>query len=158
MNELKGQPLSVENIMVSFIDVPNHVSVTIFLNGCNMKCPHCHNPNLHSYKPESSKDIMSIITMLNKYEELVDTVCILGGEPLMQDVVEIAKLIKEIKKLKLNVCLYTAYNKEDVPLEILDNIDMLKTGRYDMALEAGGFLASSNQKYYTKESGEWSQW
>lgn len=158
MNELKGLPLSVESVHISFIDVPGHTAVSIFLNGCTMRCSHCHNPNLHSYKPESAKETLEVIRMLSKYEELVDTVCILGGEPLMQDNNKLLSLIKDIHNQGLMVCLYTSYEKDEVPTEILNNIDMLKTGRYIKELEAGGFLASNNQKFFTKENGEWSQW
>lgn len=158
MNELKGLSLSVESVHISFIDVPNHTAVSLFLNGCNVKCSHCHNPSLQSYKPESTKEVLQIIKTLTKYEELADTVCILGGEPLMQDNKKLLSLIQDIKKQGMLVCLYTSYEKEEVPSSILENIDMLKTGKYIRELESGGFLASANQKYFTKENGEWSQW
>jgi len=158
MNELKGKPLSIENVQVSFIDVPNHVSATIFFNGCIMKCSYCHNPNLHTYKPDKETSLTDIINTLITYDELIDTVCLMGGEPLMQDNKKLEQLIDEVRKLKLSVCLYTAYEKEEVPSSILDKIDMLKTGKFIPELNAGGFLASSNQNYYTKEKGEWIKW
>ncbi|MBD3261844.1 MAG: 4Fe-4S cluster-binding domain-containing protein, partial [Candidatus Altiarchaeales archaeon] len=30
----------------SLIDYPPYVVATVFLGGCNMRCPFCHNPDL----------------------------------------------------------------------------------------------------------------
>lgn len=153
-----GKPLSVADIKTSFIDIPKRICVTIYLCGCNIKCSGCHNETLWEYKPESVKEVVEIVKIINKQSELIDSVCIMGGEPLMQDNNELLKLILEIRSIPLEVCLYTSYELDQIPGVILDNLDMVKTGKYRKELESDGNLASSNQKFFIKEKGEWIQW
>ncbi|MFW6245214.1 MAG: 4Fe-4S cluster-binding domain-containing protein, partial [Fibrobacterota bacterium] len=30
----------------SFVDFPGAVSTVLFLSGCNLRCPYCHNPQV----------------------------------------------------------------------------------------------------------------
>lgn len=81
---------------VTLLDYPGKVACTIFMGGCNFKCPYCHNSDL-VFMPEdfllySSKEVFDY---LKKRKNILDGVCISGGEPLLQ-----AKTIDFIKKIK----------------------------------------------------------
>jgi len=82
----------------SLIDYPGKTCAIIFTQGCNFRCPYCHNPEL--VLPEEFKSLIpqqGIFKFLKKRKGLLDAVEITGGEPTIQkDLLEIIKQIKEI--------------------------------------------------------------
>src|SRR5659263_762140 len=71
---------------VSLIDYPGEISSIIFLQGCNFKCPYCHNPELVDSKLFGpclqEKDVFEFLkTRIGK----IDAVTITGGEPTIQN-------------------------------------------------------------------------
>ncbi len=64
------------------------IRTTVFLQGCNLKCKWCHNPETreaHSGEDMSPEEIFSIISEdLDFYKESGGGVTISGGEPLLQ--------------------------------------------------------------------------
>lgn len=91
---------------VSLIDYPGLISATVFLQGCNFKCPYCHNPELvdPSLFRASIKE-NSIMEFLESRKGKLDAVTICGGEPTIQDNLSI--FIKQIKKMGFAVKLDT---------------------------------------------------
>jgi len=82
---------------MTLLDYPDKVASTIFTAGCNFKCPFCHNRDL-VFLPEDYEyyDPEEVMAYLTKRKGLIDGVCISGGEPMLQDTLE---LIKRIKKM-----------------------------------------------------------
>lgn len=70
---------------LSLLDYPGYLAATIFLSGCNFRCPYCHNSDLvlHPNRTEEITD-EEIFEFLNKRKGLLDGVCITGGEPLLR--------------------------------------------------------------------------
>ncbi len=69
----------------SLIEYPGKISAVIFTQGCNLRCPYCHNPEL--VKPELFTTPVpenEILTFLNKRMGKLDGVVITGGEPAIQ--------------------------------------------------------------------------
>ena len=69
----------------SLIDYPEKISAIIFTQGCNFRCPYCHNPEL--VKPELFTDPIpeeEVLSFLETRKGLIDGVVITGGEPLLQ--------------------------------------------------------------------------
>ncbi len=71
---------------VSLIDYPGKVAAVIFTQGCNFRCPFCHNTELVIpscfQKPLSQEEITSfLITRVGKIQGVVVT----GGEPTLQE-------------------------------------------------------------------------
>jgi pyruvate formate lyase activating enzyme len=69
----------------SLIEYPGKISAVIFTQGCNLKCPYCHNPEL--VNPElftASVPEYEILTFLKKRKGKLDGVVITGGEPAIQ--------------------------------------------------------------------------
>jgi pyruvate formate lyase activating enzyme len=68
----------------SLIDFPGKISCIIFTQGCNLRCPYCHNPEL--VLPESflpPLDMGEIVSFLKKRRGYLDGVSITGGEPCL---------------------------------------------------------------------------
>ena len=91
---------------LTLIDYPGKVACTLFTGGCNFRCPFCHNAGL-VINPDVSENISEdeIMSFLKKRINLLDGVCISGGEPLMQK--DIVRFTGEIKKLGFAVKLDT---------------------------------------------------
>ncbi len=83
---------------MTLIDYPGKIACTLFAGGCNFRCPYCHNAGL-VLNPELSDIIPEeeIFEFLKRRVNLLDGVCISGGEPLLQK--DIIRFAGEIKKL-----------------------------------------------------------
>lgn len=83
---------------LTLLDYPEKVACTVFLAGCNFRCPFCHNASLvidtHKNKEISTEAFFSF---LNKRKGILDGVCVTGGEPLIQSGIE--EFLEEIKKM-----------------------------------------------------------
>lgn len=91
---------------LTLIDYPGKVAATIFLGGCNFRCPFCHNSLLVTDIDRSTAtDSNDILPLLKKRVGILDGVVVSGGEPLMQK--DIEKFIKQIKDLGYSVKLDT---------------------------------------------------
>lgn len=69
---------------LTLLDFPGRVACTVFLAGCNLRCPFCHNASL--VLPRGNTDHMEASTFfsfLKKRQGILDGVCVTGGEPLL---------------------------------------------------------------------------
>ncbi|MBE6927961.1 MAG: anaerobic ribonucleoside-triphosphate reductase activating protein [Ruminococcaceae bacterium] len=80
---------------LTLLDFPQKVACTIFLQGCNYRCPFCHNTPLLEGTQELS--VSSVLDFLKKRQGMLDGVAITGGEPLLnQDIVSLLEPIKAL--------------------------------------------------------------
>ncbi|WP_281950766.1 anaerobic ribonucleoside-triphosphate reductase activating protein [Nitrosophilus kaiyonis] len=86
----------------TLLDFPDTPAAIIWLAGCNMRCPYCHNPDIVFGK--NSLNFDEVIKFLNKRKRVLEGVVISGGEPtLHKDIFKICKSIKELGyKIKLD--------------------------------------------------------
>ncbi len=78
-------------------DFPGVVACIIFTQGCNFRCPFCHNASL--VKGENNDEITEdeLFTFLKGRKKILDGVVITGGEPLIHpDIYDFLKKIKEL--------------------------------------------------------------
>ncbi len=78
-------------------DFPGHISSTVFLGGCNFRCPFCHNSDLVLH-PASlpSIDPSFFLSYLDSRRGWLDGLCLSGGEPFLHDDLEVlARIIKD---------------------------------------------------------------
>lgn len=127
-------------------------SFTIWFSGCDMRCKNCQNPVLwdknkgHAYTAESIVDIVcTTCSELN-----IGSVVFLGGEPLQQDIQELLFVCQRLYEANLKIWLYTGYEFNEVPKELLQYLNIIKCGRYVEELAQDGFPASSNQRIYKR--------
>jgi len=91
---------------VSLIDYPGLICGIVFLQGCNFKCPYCHNPELVDsklFKPGIREN--EVLEFLNTRKGKLDAISITGGEPTIQE--DLTSFIKQIKKMGFAVKLDT---------------------------------------------------
>ena len=103
-------------LKTTLLDYPQHVAATIFLGGCNFRCPFCHNSDLL----EGTDGLFSkeeVLTFLKKRAGILEGVCITGGEPTLHR--DLEPFIREIRSLGLLVKLDTnGYRPDGMPYEI----------------------------------------
>ena len=80
---------------MTLLDFPGKVACTVFLHGCNYRCPFCHNAELLEGRGEPLMTEEEFLSFLKKRSGLLDGVCISGGEPtLAPGLKELARQIK----------------------------------------------------------------
>lgn len=91
----------------SMIDYPGKLSAIVFTQGCNFRCPYCHNPEL--VLPELfalALDPTSIIDFLKTRVGKLDAVVVTGGEPTLHggldDFLSTVKALGFLTKLDTN--------------------------------------------------------
>ncbi len=84
---------------LTLIDYPQKVACTVFLSGCNLRCPWCYSPELvlpEKIKKHPKIEEVVFFDFLDKRRGKLDGVVICGGEPTIYP--EIREFIGEIKK------------------------------------------------------------
>lgn len=115
-------------IKFSLVDYPGRTAAIVFTQGCNFRCPFCHNPELVIPEcfssPLPEEDFFSF---LYRRKGLLEGVVVSGGEPTIhQDLPEFLKKIKEMDylvKLDTNGS-QPGMLKECLALKLLDYIAM----------------------------------
>lgn len=104
----------------TLLDYPGHLACTIFLGGCNFRCPFCHNASL-VLSPAAQPSIPEeeIFKTLKKRIGILEGVCITGGEPTLYP--GLTEFIKNIKKLGFLVKLDTNGNNPHIIKELTKN-------------------------------------
>lgn len=92
-------------IKTTLLDYPEHLAATIFTGGCNFRCPYCHNSSLITPNADNELSAESILSFLHKRKNILEGVCISGGEPTLQP--DLIDFIQEIKQIGLSVKLDT---------------------------------------------------
>ena len=90
---------------LTLLDYPGNMACTVFLDGCNFRCPFCHNSELLRPDAEPVMTREELLAFLNKRRGILDGVCITGGEPTIHP--ELPGLIRAVKDLGYPVKLDT---------------------------------------------------
>jgi pyruvate formate lyase activating enzyme len=104
---------------MTLLDYPGKVACTVFLQGCNFRCPFCHNSDLlcgEATQPISENDFLAF---LKKRQGLLDAVCVSGGEPTLHP--DLPKLLSAIRSLGYSVKLDTNGSRPDMLKRLLDD-------------------------------------
>ena len=96
----------------TLLDYSGHVASTIFLGGCNFRCPFCHNSELLDGQTEHPFSESDVLAFLKKRSNILEGVCITGGEPTLH--LELEDFIRNIRTLGLAVKLDTNGYRPDV--------------------------------------------
>lgn len=97
----------------SLIDYPDRIAAVIFTQGCNFRCPYCHNAEL--VLPECYGKLVpenEVLGFLERRCRDLEGVVITGGEPTIQ--YDLASFLRRVKALGYAVKLDTNGNRPDV--------------------------------------------
>jgi len=83
----------------SLIDYPGKICAIVFTQGCNFRCPYCHNPELVEFSGSDSAapEEDEVLAFLEKRKGRLDALTITGGEPLLQS--GLNKFLSRVKAL-----------------------------------------------------------
>ena len=91
---------------LTLLDYPGKVACTVFLAGCNLRCPFCHNSELlDAGAAEPVMDDAALLEFLRKRKGMLDGVAFTGGEPLLRP--ELPALLRAVRDLGYSVKLDT---------------------------------------------------
>lgn len=94
----------------SLVNFPGRVCAVVFLPGCNLRCPYCHNGELATASVASGPrgeteneyiPLESVFAHLEKRKNVLGGLAITGGEPLLSPALEIC--IRKARELGLAV-------------------------------------------------------
>jgi anaerobic ribonucleoside-triphosphate reductase activating protein len=158
------------NIAATQFNLENN-SLEIYVSGCTLNCPGCHNPELQDFLigEPYEKVLPKIKEKIEDFDDIIHNIWILGGEPLNQNMDELKQLIDGCKFTKKEmhcgseftccnnkvIWIFTGYpfkyaiNKIQ-EMKNLEHINYIKFGRYDETKKCekivhGITLASENQ-------------
>lgn len=161
---------------IQYDDIANGtgVRVTLFVQGCDHKCPGCQNPETWDpsqgvlFTEGTKEDILEYI----ESTPFVKGLTLSGGDPLFDDnvdeVFDLLKVFRSKFKDSKDIWLYTGYTWEDIDywlridrneymylgdkykkrVEIIKLVDVLVDGKFDKDLKdlTLDFRGSSNQR------------
>ncbi|ADV65429.1 anaerobic ribonucleoside-triphosphate reductase activating protein [Desulfurococcus mucosus] len=93
---------------VSLVDVHGSVTFTLWLCGCNLKCPFCHNWRLATGDREVCRplDVDRLLSEVDSSKGFIDYLHVTGGEPLLQ-YRGLAGLFRRVKEIGVPVSVNT---------------------------------------------------
>ena len=106
----------------TLIDYPKKVAATIFLSGCNFRCPFCHNPELVlpeviAKQPKISEE--EIFAFLQERKGFLDGIVICGGEPTVHS--DLPEFLEKIKNIGFLIKLDSNGSNPKMLKEMIDN-------------------------------------
>lgn len=83
---------------MTLLDFPGRVACTVFLGGCDLRCPFCHNAELIDGTAPAVMEEEELLAFLRKRKGLLDGVAVTGGEPLLRGeaMIRLAEKIREL--------------------------------------------------------------
>lgn len=135
---------------------------SIYVAGCPIRCPHCHNKRLWDIKSGTPCSVSDLVDRVLQ-DEFLSGVSILGGEPFAQ-VDGLYELLKALKSKRVNTWVYSGYTLEQLStmpkaVKCLRYIDTLIDGPYKEELKdiTLTFRGSSNQRIINNPYGEYKE-
>ena len=82
---------------LTLLDYPGKVACILFVRGCNLRCPFCHNASLVCENPENAFSEEKVLAYLKKRQRILEGVVISGGEPLLYpDLLSFLRKVREL--------------------------------------------------------------
>lgn len=148
----KTTSINVRQLSTGFIEVPGQITLNIYAQGCEKRCPGCQNIESQSFEG-GMKLLLSDIDSLVKDFSLCKWVCWLGGDAVYQP--ESFKLFNaEFASRGFKIALYTGRDFKEVK-DLLDNVSLVIDGEWKgKTIKDSG--TNQNIWYKDIELNEWS--
>ncbi len=106
-------------IKTSLLDWDGHVVASIYLPGCNFRCPFCHNRDV-VLDPDSYDEVPweEVESFIREHNDFLDGVVVTGGEPTIH--ADLPDLIRRIKALGVKVKLDTNGSNPRMLRDLID--------------------------------------
>ncbi len=102
---------------LTLMDFPNRTACILFVGGCNMRCPYCHNSTIvEGGQPIDQADIADYLT---KRSSMLEGVVISGGEPTIYP--DLPQYISSIRAMGYDIKLDTNGTNPDMLSHLIDN-------------------------------------
>jgi len=105
----------------TLIDYPGKIACTIFLIGCNFRCPFCYSAELvlpEKIKNQPRIDKKELFRFLKERQKYLEGVVICGGEPTIHS--DLSDFLLQIKKMGYLIKLDTNGTQPDVIKKLID--------------------------------------
>lgn len=99
-------------VPVSLCDYPCRVAAVIFTQGCNFRCPFCHNGHLLEQPGRLLLDEDAVLAQIRDRRRRLGGVVVTGGEPTLQG--DLPQFLHRIQSLGLEVKLDTNGSQPDM--------------------------------------------
>lgn len=133
-------------------------SLDIYTAGCcGPHCDECHNPESWDFSNGDlfNDDFKSKLTeKIKRFDLLIENIMIFGGEPLDNTIKDVVDLLIFLNKFNKKIWLFTRFDYNLIPNEIVTLCDYIKSGRYvkelktDNNIQFGIKLSTENQKIF----------
>ncbi len=115
----------VKHRNLSLIDFPHTPAIVFWVEGCNFRCPTCHNWDI-AHKPPAKENNWKkyIKNVLNKTKDWVDGVVISGGEPTIYEynLIDCCFWLKTYYDLQ--ICIHTNGSNSWVVEDLLKTVEV----------------------------------
>lgn len=133
--------MNYSSMQLTFQEVPEEISLSFLITGCQLRCPGCHSPDSWNPLKGTKLSPSHFSDLLTKYAKVITCVCFLGGE---WEETQLQEFCRIARAKGFKTCLYTGL--DDVSQTLKDELDFLKTGRFIQ--ELGGLSSpTTNQKF-----------
>ena len=103
---------------LTLLDFPGKTACTVFLGGCDFRCPFCHNSELLDGTAPTELTDAELLAFLEKRHGLLDGVAFTGGEPTLRR--ELPDLLAKVRAMGFATKLDTNGNHPETLKAILD--------------------------------------
>ena len=138
---------------LTLIDYPGKIACTVFLIGCNFRCPFCYNAELVLPEKIERQPIISekdFFNFLKERKDLLEGVSLTGGEPCIYK--DLPDFIKKIKNLGYSVKLDTNGSNPQMLKELIDK-KLIDYVAMDIKAPFKNQKAKSKNQKYSKAIG-----
>ena len=98
---------------LTLLEYPGRIACTVFTDGCNFRCPFCHNaPLVLPDREKQRSDTDAVLEFLKKRSGLYEGVAVTGGEPTLH--ADLPDFLRSVKALGYMIKLDTNGTRPDM--------------------------------------------
>lgn len=141
------ETVRIHSIKTSSVCDGPGIRMVIFFQGCSRRCDGCHNPKTWDKSKGESWSVDKLVEYVIKNAK-TKRVTLSGGEPLEQIKV-IEQIIILLRNMNYDIALYTGFQIDKVPQNILRRVNYIKTGCYikELRTTITPYIGSTNQRF-----------